>query len=208
MPSFYSDMPRTNKEPRSRFYPPQGTTPINQPPIPSAPVPVMPQPSAPELTTTPSQHSVQEMPTAPSQRPVQEMPTAPSQRPVQEMPTQPMPQENRIFSPVPTISERRNTPRERSAEPPYFEHRYPLMLQRLYDVSGAMLDTYSNHDFLYDTYPDYLSLRLMRDRLLRENQDLTEEFLQAGCPIMWLELLTDTIVSELLCRRRREKMNR
>ena len=91
---------------------------------------------------------------------------------------------------------------------PYFEGRYPVLLQRLYDAAGSLLDTYSRNDFPYDAYPDYLSLRLMRDRLLRENKDLTEEYLQAGCPIQWLEMLTDTILSEQLCRRRREKMNR
>lgn len=177
MPSFYSDMPRTNKEPRSRFYPTQGSNPTNQPPIPSAPTPPM--------TLS---------------RPVPE-----TLLPHTQIPTPPTPQENRKISPTPTLPERRIAPREHTAEMPYFQHRYPIMLQRLYDTAGAMLDTYSNHDFLYDAYPDYLSLRLMRDRLLRENQELTEEFLQAGCPIQWLEMLTDTIVSELLYRRRREK---
>lgn len=123
----------------------------------------------------------------------------------QEMPMQP---ENRMFSPTPSIPDRRTAPRGRTGDMPYFEGRYPILLQRLYDAAGALLDTYTNHDFLYDAYPDYLSLRLMRDRLLRETPDLTEEYLQAGCPIQWLELLTDTILSEQLCRRRREKMNR
>ncbi|MBQ9768231.1 MAG: hypothetical protein IJW37_09030 [Lachnospiraceae bacterium] len=141
------------------------------------------------------------------------MPPEPTMMP-QGMPTMPQPpmpqapQENRMFSPTPTMPERRTAPRGRVGEMPYFEHRYPILLQRLYDTAGAMLDTYSDNDFPYDAYPDYLSLRLMRDRLLRENKDLTEEFLQAGCPIMWLELLTDTILSEQLCRRRREKMNK
>ena len=47
----------------------------------------------------------------------------------------------------------------------------------------------------------------MRDRLLRENAALTEAFLQAGCPITWLNLLTDTVLSELLLRLRQSYRN-
>lgn len=84
----------------------------------------------------------------------------------------------------------------------YFAHRHPISLQRLYEAADALLNTYPSHGFIYDAYPDTLSLRLIRDRLLRENKDLTEEFLQAGCPITWLNLLTDTVLSEQLLRRR------
>lgn len=84
----------------------------------------------------------------------------------------------------------------------YFMHRHPLPLQRLYDAADRFLGAYRPQDFIYDTYPDYVSLRLMRDRLLRENLSLTESFLQTGCPIEWLNLLTDTVLSELLCRKR------
>lgn len=174
MPSFYSTMPRTTKEPRSRFYPPQGFDTTNQPAIPSAPTPSMTQPS----------------------------PNRPAPAPQPSFPEQTFPEQPQI--PTQTMPERQNTSRQRAGEMPYFEGRYPLMLQRLYDAAGNLMDTYSANEFIYDAYPDYLSLRLMRDRLLRENPDLTEEFLQAGCPIMWLELLTDTITSELLCRKRRK----
>ena len=84
----------------------------------------------------------------------------------------------------------------------YFEQRHPVMLRRLYQAADTLLETYPEQGFIYDAYPDYLSLRLLRNRILRENSELTEEFLQAGCPISWLELLTDTILSELLCRKR------
>ena len=82
----------------------------------------------------------------------------------------------------------------------YFAHRHPISLQRLYEAADALLNTYPRHGFIYDAYPDALSLQLMRDRLLRENTSLTEEFLQAGCPIAWLNLLTDTVLSEQLIR--------
>lgn len=84
----------------------------------------------------------------------------------------------------------------------YLMRRHPILLQRLYDAADSHLSTYRAKDFIYDAYPDYLSLRLMRDRLLLENRSLTEEFLNSGCPTEWLNLLTDTILSELLCRRR------
>ena len=84
----------------------------------------------------------------------------------------------------------------------YLMHRHPMLLKRLYSTSETLLDSYPKQSFLYDAYPDYLSLRLMRDRLLKENRELTEEFLQSGCPIVWLELLTDTVLSELLCKKR------
>lgn len=85
----------------------------------------------------------------------------------------------------------------------YFAHRHPVSLQRLYEAADTLLNTYPRHGFIYDAYPDDLSLRLMRDRLLRENAGLTEEFLQAGCPITWLNLLTDTVLSECLLRLRK-----
>lgn len=138
------------------------------------------------------------MPTNPSQQ----APQMPLENQFQTMPQAPM--ERSPQMPTQTMPERPAAPRQRTGEMPYFEGRYPLMLQRLYDAARNLMDTYSANEFIYDAYPDYLSLRLMRDRLLRENPDLTEEFLQAGCPIMWLELLTDTITSELLCRKRHE----
>lgn len=84
----------------------------------------------------------------------------------------------------------------------YLMHRHPILLQRLYNAADSHLSAYRTKDFIYDAYPDYLSLRLMRDRLLRENRILTEEFLRSGCPAEWLNLLTDTVLSELLCRKR------
>lgn len=83
----------------------------------------------------------------------------------------------------------------------YLSHRYPLLLQRLYQIIDASLDTYASNDFIYDRYPDYVSLHHMRDRLLRENLPLAELFLQEGCPITWLNLLTDSIISERLTKR-------
>ncbi len=106
---------------------------------------------------------------------------------------------------MPQVQEHNTMPHRNSGNVMYFEQRHPFMLQRLYGAADSFLSSYGKKEFIYDTYPDYLSLRLMRDRLLRENQPLTEEFLQAGCPIEWLELLTDAITSELLCRRRQHR---
>lgn len=89
----------------------------------------------------------------------------------------------------------------------YLSHRYPLLLQRLYQTVDACLDTYASNDFIYDRYPDYVSLHHMRDRLLRENLPLTELFLQEGCPITWLNLLTDSIISERLTKRHPDYRN-
>lgn len=105
MPNFYSTMPRIPKEPRSRFYPPQGFDSSEQPSIPAAPTP---------------------------------------QSRIQTQQTPPMP-------------ERRATAHQRTGEMPYFTGRYPMMLQRLYDATDTMLDTYTGNNFLYDAYPDYLS---------------------------------------------------
>lgn len=89
----------------------------------------------------------------------------------------------------------------------YLSHRHPILLQRLYFAVDTHLDTYPKQTFLYDAYPDYLSLHLLRDRILHENQGLTEEFLGEGCPIFWLQLLTDIVLSELLCVKRRHYRN-
>ncbi len=183
MPNFYSTMPRIPKEPRSRFYPPQGFDSSEQPAIPAAPTP---------------QPRIQTQPASPPQTDVSSDRTATPQ-------SSPSP-ENRSFVPASPMPERRAATQQRIGEMSYFTGRYPILLQRLYDATDTMLDTYTGNDFLYDAYPDYLSLRLLRDRMLQENSGLTEAFLQAGCPIQWLELLTDTILSEQLCRRRSEKM--
>ncbi len=92
--------------------------------------------------------------------------------------------------------------RQKNDDASYLMHRHPILLQRLYDTAETYLAAYRTNDFIYDPYPDYVSLRLMRDRLLRESTSLTEDFLQSGCPIEWLNLLTDTVISELLCRMR------
>lgn len=97
--------------------------------------------------------------------------------------------------------------RKKSDDASYLMHRHPLLLQRLYEVADTFLTSYRTQDFIYDTYPDYLSLGWMRDRLLRENNVLTEEFLSAGCPIEWLNILTDAVISELLCRKRCAQRN-
>lgn len=98
--------------------------------------------------------------------------------------------------------EHRYMPRRTEDDAAYLMHRHPILLQRLYHAADTFLAMYPERSFLYDAYPDYQSLRLMRDRLLRENNSLTEEFLHSGCPIEWLNLLTDTLISELLCRMR------
>ena len=92
--------------------------------------------------------------------------------------------------------------RKKSDDAAYFMHRHPFLLQRLYEACDELLSAYPKNSFLYDTCPDYLSLRLMRDRLLRENDSLTGEFLQGGCPIEWLNLLSDIVISDRLCRMR------
>ena len=93
-------------------------------------------------------------------------------------------------------------PHKKDDDASYFTHRHPVCLQRLYEAADSFLTTYPRHGFIYDAYPDALSLQWMRDRFLRENRNLTEEFLQAGCPLEWLNLLTDTVLSEQLLRRR------
>lgn len=93
-------------------------------------------------------------------------------------------------------------PYKKDDDAAYLAHRHPVLLQRLYETADTLLKTYPRHGFIYDAYPDALSLQLMRDRLLRENASLTESFLQAGCPIAWLNLLTDTVLSDLLFRLR------
>lgn len=105
-----------------------------------------------------------------------------------------------VPSPAPqqtTVSDRK-----KRGDAAYLAHRHPVLLQRLYNAADVLLDSYPEQDFIYDAYPDYLSLRLMRDRLLREYPEITETFLQEGCPIAWLNLLADTVISELLCRKR------
>lgn len=89
----------------------------------------------------------------------------------------------------------------------YFSHRYPFLLQRLYQAADAFLDTYAPNDFIYDRCPDYVSLHHMRDRLLENNRSVTELFLQGGCTLTWLNLLTDCVISELLTKRRRDYRN-
>lgn len=173
MPNFYSST-RPPQEPRNRFYPTQDARTPGEPPIPSAPTP----PAKSQMT----------QPTMPQQPAMPELQTQPPVNPPMQFP--------------PQMPERRRTTPQRQGNATYFEKRHPMMLRRLYAAADTMLDTYPNREFIYDAYPDYLSLRLMRDRILRENRALTEEFLQEGCPIAWLELLTDVVLSELLCRKR------
>ena len=87
----------------------------------------------------------------------------------------------------------------------YLTGRHPILLQRLYRAVDSALTLYPEQSFLYDDYPDYVSLQLMRDRILRETPALTEAFLQAGCPIDWLNLLTDSVITEGLCRMRGQR---
>lgn len=108
---------------------------------------------------------------------------------------------------IPHLSPKAVSSPKKKDDASYFMHRHPILLQRLYDAADMELSAYRSGDFIYDAYPDYLSLRLMRDRLLRENRMLTEEFLQTGCTAEWLNLLTDTILSDLLCRKRRTHRN-
>ncbi len=84
----------------------------------------------------------------------------------------------------------------------YLIGRHPILLQRLYHAVDSAFAPYTERSFLYDTYPDYVSLHLMRDRILKETPSLTADFLQAGCPIDWLNLLTDTVITDLLCKKR------
>ena len=115
-------------------------------------------------------------------------------------------------APIPTVapqthslpqgSRKRDPSLQKKDDASYFMHRHPILLQRLYASADNLLASYRARDFIYDSYPDYESLRFMRERLLRENASLTEEFLQSGCPSEWLNLLTDTVLSDLLCRRR------
>lgn len=103
---------------------------------------------------------------------------------------------------MPQMSLRPGASRQKRGDAAYLAHRHPILLQRLYSAADALLDTYPKRDFIYDAYPDYVSLHLMRDRILRENLELTKAFLQEGCPIAWLNLLADTVISDLLCRKR------
>ena len=127
----------------------------------------------------------------------------------QTLPERPSPQAQTMsddFSPY-HKKDIRLHPYKKEDDAAYFAHRHPIFLQRLYEVADTLLNTYSRHEFIYDAFPDDVSLRLMRDRLLRENAALTEAFLQAGCPITWLNLLTDTVLSELLLRLRQSYRN-
>ena len=121
-------------------------------------------------------------------------------------PTEPMrrfyPPQGAHPLPQKQMPKQRYSPRQTESDAAYLMHRHPILLQRLYHAADTLLTMYPERSFLYDAYPDYQSLRLMRDRLLRENNSLTEEFLRSGCPIEWLNLLADTVISELLCRLR------
>ena len=119
----------------------------------------------------------------------------------------PLPRTQDTPVPSPTVSAPHTPSGYKNSDASYLMHRHPILLQRLYDAADSHLSAYRTGDFIYDAYPDYLSLRLLRDRLLRENLSLTEEFLQAGCPSEWLNLLTDTVLSELLCRKRHTYRN-
>lgn len=134
-------------------------------------------------------------PTGQPQIPSAPTPASPKQSPI----APPWNTPERSF--VPTMPNR-TTSHKKSGDATYLMHRHPVLLQRLYNAADNLLETYPKQSFLYDAYPDYLSLRLLRDRLLRENLALTEDFLQSGCPVLWLELLTDTVLSEVLCRKR------
>ncbi len=126
--------------------------------------------------------------------------TEPKKRfyPVQEA----QPQTKPHHTPEPQIPPAKPPIKQKNDDTSYLMHRHPFLLQRLYDAAERLLGSYHSRDFIYDAYPDYVSLRLVRDRMLRENTSLTEAFLQEGCPIEWLNLLTDTVISDLLCKKR------
>jgi len=137
----------------------------------------------------------------PAYQPTLDFPNEPKQRfyPPQDAQPQSRP---RIPSTPTRQTAVRSLSEKKGDDATYLLHRHPILLQRLYHAADTLLNTYLRQDFIYDAYPDYVSLHLMRDRILRENTFLTEEFLQSGCPIEWLNLLTDTVISELLCRKR------
>ncbi len=131
-------------------------------------------------------------------RPNPQLPFGPLPDTFRRMSTETQPQISPEYSSAP-----RHIPSERKrGDATYLLHRHPILLQRLYDAADLTLSAYRPNDFIYDAYPDYLSLHLMRDHLLRDNRSLTEEFLRAGCGTEWLNLLTDTVLSDLLCRKR------
>lgn len=125
-------------------------------------------------------------------------------QPQQRIPRNPssLPQQMTPGNPSPLPQQTAVSGHNKRGDAAYLAHRHPVLLQRLYNAADVLLDSYSDQDFIYDAYPDYLSLQLMRDRLLRKYPEITESFLREGCPIAWLNLLTDTVISELLCRKR------
>ncbi len=128
------------------------------------------------------------------------IPSAPTPFPVPK--TTSMPQSTNQSLETKKMPGQRSLSRHNTDDIAYLTGRHPVLLQRLYNAADSVLTAYPEQDFIYDAYPDYVSLHLMRDRILRETPTLTEDFLQAGCPIDWLNLLTDSVITEQLCRMR------
>ena len=80
----------------------------------------------------------------------------------------------------------------------FFLQRHNLLTRRLTSAVNDLILKEKPNSFLFDLYPDYLSLRLFEERIISTNKQLTAEFLQAGWPVEFLREKTGVLLTALL----------
>ena len=189
------------------FYP--GLLPPDEPPMqPNRPMtPPPPRPMFP-----PNSNQPMTPPPRPMPQPNQNRPLPPLPRPM------PQPNSNQPMTP-PNVGNHRTpiypleTPNmiilpsmdSFSRDYRYLESMYPELLRRLRFAIQEELELVKQEgSFLYDEYPDKLSLRRFKRHLVGTQSELAEEFAKKGCPAEWFEAFVELLLTQQLLELRRQ----
>ena len=90
----------------------------------------------------------------------------------------------------------------------YLQSMYPDLLRRLrFAIQEEMTLLQHEHSFLYDEYPDKLSLRRLTRHLVGTQSELAEEFAKKGCPAEWFEAFVELLLVQQILELRRHRPN-
>lgn len=87
----------------------------------------------------------------------------------------------------------------------YLESMYPDLLRRLrLAIQEELALLQHEYSFLYDEYPDKLSLRRLKRHIAGSQPELAEEFAKKGCPAEWFEAFVELLLTQQLLQLRRQ----
>ena len=168
------------------FYP--GLLPPDEPPMqPNRPIPPRPTPPRPIPPPNPNR------PTPP--RPIPSSPQNSNIR-MNQIPIYPLETPSTII--LPSMD-------SFSRDYRYLESMYPELLRRLRFAIQEELELVKQEgSFLYDEYPDKLSLQRFKRHLVGTQSELAEEFAKKGCPEEWFEAFVELLLTQQLLELRRQ----